>query len=130
MRDGLIFGYGLWAVASLGRAAYQYLVRQPENLMPTHISTFVGLLYLLIIVGLRQSGPHAWWITFSLLLIELVGVLVVGTIDVIWRPFPYASVWSNFGAGYLFMPLFMPIIGLWWMVKQRFSSQPPRTKEV
>jgi len=24
-------------------------------------------------------------------------------------------VWSNFGSGYLFIPLVLPIVGLWWL---------------
>lgn len=116
--DALAFFYGLWAVASLGRAIYQYGFRHPEHFTPTHISTFVGVLYLFIIVGLRRRSPHAWWGTLALLAVELAGVLIVGTIDVVWRPFPYASVWSMYGAGYFFMPLVMPFVGIWWILRK------------
>ena len=70
--DGLIFFYGLWAISALGRAVYQYGFRRPADATPTHISTFVGLLYLAIIVGLRRRSARAWWLTLALLGAELV----------------------------------------------------------
>ena len=121
--DILSFCYGLWAVAALSRAGYQYLFRRPLDLTPTHISLFVGLLYVLIIAGLRRHTPGAWWLTLALLLVELAGVLLIGTIDLLWRPFPYSSVWSAYGAGYLFMPLVLPIVGLLYLTR-------PATREV
>ncbi len=117
MPDLLAISYGLWAAAALGRAIYQYGFRHPPSFMPTHISAFVGLLYLLIIAGLRYHTPRAWSITLALLSIELAGVLIVGTIDLLWHPFPYATVWSGYGAGYLFMPLILPAAGLWWLLR-------------
>jgi hypothetical protein len=78
----------------------------------------VGVLYLFILFGLRRRGPRAWWATLVLLAVELGGVLVVGVIDLIWRPFPYATVWSGFGAGYLYIPLLLPFGGIWWMLQR------------
>jgi hypothetical protein len=110
--------YGLWAVAALSRAVYQYLFRHPESFVPTHISAFVGVLYLLILLGLRRRGPRVWWATLALLAVELGGVLIVGMVDLVWRPFPYATVWSGLGAGYLYIPLFLPVVGIWWMLQR------------
>lgn len=115
--DALGFVYGLWAIAALSRAIYQYLFRQPPDWTPTHISFFVGALYVLIILGLRRRSPRAWWATLILLGIELGGVLIVGTLDVVWSIFPYATVWSGYGIGYLFIPLILPIAGLIWLLR-------------
>ena len=115
--DALAFFYGLWACAALGRVLYQYLLRQPATLLPTHLSAAAGLLYLLIIAGLRRRSPRAWRLTLALLLAELGGVLVVGTLDVVWRLFPYATVWSQYGSGYLWMPLLLPLAGLAWLLR-------------
>lgn len=117
--DALRFVYGLWAVAALSRALYQYVFRHPPSFVPTHISALVGALYVAIIVGLGRRGRGWWWLTLALLLAELAGVLVVGTIDVIWHPFPYATVWSGYGAGYVFVPLVLPLAGLWWMLRRQ-----------
>ena len=43
-------------------------------------------------------------------------VLVVGTLSYVradW--FPDQTVWSHFGAGYGFVPLLLPFVGLWWL---------------
>jgi hypothetical protein len=43
-------------------------------------------------------------------------VLVVGAISMmVPSMFPDDTVWSNFGAGYLFIPLVMPVLGLIWL---------------
>jgi hypothetical protein len=118
--DVLAFFYGLWAFSALGRSSYEYLLKNPRpaNLVPAHLSTFVGLLYIFIIVGLRRRSPRAWWVTLALLSVELAGVLIVGTLDVVWRAFPYATVWSQYGRGYFFMPLLLPFVGLAYMLRQ------------
>lgn len=36
--------------------------------------------------------------------------------------FPDATVWSNFGRGYLYIPLVLPVLGLWWL----WSTRPAR----
>ena len=47
--------------------------------------------------------------------IELVGVLVVGAASyVVPEAFPDKTVWSHFGAGYGYVPLVLPVLGLWW----------------
>ena len=121
--DVLGFFYGLWAFSALGRSSWEYLFKQNvPTYVPAHLSTFVGALYIFIIVGLRKRTPRWWRITLALLTIELSGVLIVGTVDVIWRPFPYATVWSNYGAGYFFMPLLLPFVGLWWMLRKQTRS--------
>jgi len=31
--------------------------------------------------------------------------------------FPEASVWSDFGIGYGWVPLVLPLVGLWWILR-------------
>ena len=55
--------------------------------------------------------------------VELVGVLVVGTLSVVepsW--FPDDTVWSDFGSGYGWVPLVLPFLGLAWL----FRTTRPR----
>ena len=52
--------------------------------------------------------------------LDLVGVLTVGVVSLIVPDlFPSTSVWSTFGSGYLFIPLVLPIVGLWWLRRTR-----------
>ena len=32
---------------------------------------------------------------------------------------PYETVWSGFGRGYLYIPLVLPMAGLWWLWQNR-----------
>jgi hypothetical protein len=47
---------------------------------------------------------------------ELAGVLVVGALSLA-RPdlFPDDTVWSGFGAGYAYVPLVLPFLGIAWL---------------
>jgi hypothetical protein len=49
-------------------------------------------------------------------MVELVGVLGIGTLSLL-RPedFPDPTVWSDFGIGYGFVPVILPILGLLWI---------------
>jgi hypothetical protein len=117
--DVLRFFYGLWSFSALGRSSWEYLFKQNvRTYVPAHLSTFVGVLYILIIIGLGKRSRRWWWITLALLAVELAGVLIVGTVDLIWHPFPYATVWSNYGIGYFFMPLVLPFAGLAYLLRK------------
>ena len=53
--------------------------------------------------------------------IELVGVLVVGTLS-LTHPELFshdATVWSGYGYGYFWVPLVLPFVGIWWLVTHR-----------
>ena len=52
--------------------------------------------------------------------IELVGVLVVGALSyAVPDAFPDKTVWSHFGSGYGYVPLFLPMLGIWWLNRVR-----------
>ncbi|MFZ9858474.1 MAG: hypothetical protein ACO3F2_09125 [Roseiflexaceae bacterium] len=104
---GLALLYLFWAIALCSRAIWQYMSRNGD-LTPTHLSLFAGIIYLAIVVW-------AWYGQRQLLIIglviELIGVISISIIEYFW-PLPYASAWSGFGAGYVFMPIILPILGL------------------
>ncbi len=57
--------------------------------------------------------------------IELAGVLTVGLTSLLLpQDYPDATVWSDFGAGYGYVPLVLPVVGLWWLL--RGSRTPDR----
>ena len=54
--------------------------------------------------------------------IELVGVLSVGVLSLVDPDlFPDQTVWSDFGLGYVFIPLVLPILGMLWLYRRRPS---------
>jgi hypothetical protein len=70
--------------------------------------------YALFALARRGEG----WRRIALLTcsFELLGVLAVGTLSLFDREaFPDATVWSGYGRGYVFIPLVLPIIGLYWL---------------
>ena len=75
-----------------------------------------ALIYLVATIGLARGDRASVRLATIALTVELVGVLVVGTWSVA-RPeaFPEKTVWSHFGAGYGYVPLVLPLVGLWWI---------------
>jgi len=61
--------------------------------------------------------------------VELVGVLTVGILTIVDAgDFPDATVWSGFGQGYGYVPLVLPLVGLFWLWRTRpapHTSAPP-----
>ena len=55
--------------------------------------------------------------------IEFVGYLVISPIIPIGSWFPRATVWSGFGVGYALIPLILPIVGLWWLRRERLRGR-------
>lgn len=114
----LIAVYAVFAVSSTARASYQ-LIREFEQAPVAYIlSALAALVYILATVSLAKKGA-TWnriaWIAVSF---ELVGVVTVGILSLIQPDlFGHPSVWSKFGAGYGYVPLVLPILGLLWLRK-------------
>ena len=112
----LVLVYGVFALSAGAMATVQIATkfdRAPEAYL---LSAFAAVIYLVAAVGLARSGPRARRLATVAVLIELVGVLAVGTLSRL-RPaeFPDATVWSGFGEGYGYVPLVLPVLGLWWL---------------
>jgi hypothetical protein len=112
----LIAGYGLLGIAATSRSAVQIATRFDEAPLAYALSAVAAALYLVItgclLIG--TSRPRA--VVRALLGVELGGVLVVGALTVLDAgDFPDQTVWSYFGAGYLFIPLVLPVLGLLWL---------------
>jgi len=74
-------------------------------------------------VVVRDDGLGLW---FDWWFEELVGVLAVGAWSLADKAaFPDATVWSGFGSGYGYVPLVLPMIGLWWLLR---GSRTPSTR--
>jgi hypothetical protein len=112
----LIAVYAVFALAATARAGVQLATRFSEAPVAYLLSAFSGVVYILATVGLARTGPGARRLAWTAVLIELVGVLVIGSLSV-FDPvaFPRATVWSGYGAGYGWVPLVLPVLGLLWL---------------
>lgn len=108
--------YAVMAVGACSRSAVQIGTRFDEAPIAYTLSAVAAVVYVLATVGLARQGAGARRLATVACTIELIGVLVVGTFTVLVpQDFPDATVWSYYGRGYLFIPLVLPMVGLWWL---------------
>ena len=125
----LVAVYATFAVAAGSRAAVQLATRADEALVAYLLSAFAALVYLALAVLLARGGERSRRLAVVACLVELTGVLAVGTWSLV-QPgeFPDATVWSDYGQGYLFIPVVLPLVGLWWLRRVRHQGLEPRTR--
>ncbi|WP_327105715.1 hypothetical protein [Nonomuraea glycinis] len=113
----LVAVYGLFALAAGARATVQILTRFGEAPLAYTLSAFAALVYVLLTVALARGARR---VALAALGIELAGVLVIGTVSLLVpAAFPDDTVWSGFGSGYLYIPLVLPLVGLYWLLRRR-----------
>lgn len=109
----LVLVYAVFALSAGARAAVQIATKFSEAREAYLLSAFAAVVYLVAAVGLARSGRR---LATTAVLIELVGVLAVGTLSLVTpEDFPDATVWSDYGQGYGYVPLVLPLLGLWWL---------------
>ena len=115
--------YALLTLAALGRSSFQLLTKFDEAPVAYSLSGLAAVVYVVATVSLALGfRPRFARLALLSLSFELTGVVVVGLVSVLVPSlFPDATVWSQFGLGYLLIPLFLPIVGLWWLGKKRVS---------
>ena len=115
----LAFAYGFLAFSAGGRSVYQLIVRFDEAPLAISLSVVAALVYLVAAFCMRSRGARIWRIAVAACSFELVGVLSVGTASVLSSDlFLRASVWSQYGSGYGFVPLVLPLLGLGWLLRR------------
>lgn len=119
----LVFLYGLLALAATGRSVLQileYFERAPVAYL---LSALAAVIYIVATVALARGGRTSFRVALAACSVELVGVLTVGLASyLIPSAFPDKTVWSHFGQGYGYVPLVLPIVGLWWIRHTRAAS--------
>jgi len=119
----LIAVYGIFALSATARAGYQILTKFSEAPLAYVLSAFAAVVYIVATVSLAKAGTTWFKVSVAAVLVELVGVLVVGTLSILDSvQFPHETVWSLFGRGYGFIPLLLPILGLVWLYRRRPSK--------
>ena len=116
----LIAVYAVFAISATARAGYQILTKFSEAPLAYSLSAFAAVVYVVATVSLAKAGRTWFKVSVAAVLVELVGVLVVGALSVFDSVnFPHETVWSLFGRGYAFIPLLLPILGLIWLYRRR-----------
>jgi hypothetical protein len=107
----LVFVYGVFALAATARALVQLATQASTAPVAYSLSLFSGLVYIVATWALATDRRRVAMVTIG---VELTGVLVIGTLS---HPddLDHASVWSDYGNGYGFVPLVLPFLGLWWL---------------
>ena len=112
----LVFVYGVFALAATGRSTFQLATKASEAPVPYALSAVAAVIYIVATFALATNRRRLALVTVG---IELVGVLTVGLTSALEpQDFQDSTVWSDFGAGYGFVPLVLPFVGLWWLWRQ------------
>ncbi|GAA2722704.1 hypothetical protein [Cellulomonas aerilata] len=120
----LVAVYAVFALSATARAGVQLLRDWHEAPLAYALSAVAAAVYVVATVALARGHRR---LAIAAVGIELVGVLVVGTLSVVDRQaFPEATVWSGFGSGYGYVPLVLPLLGLTWLWRLR-RTRPARS---
>ena len=119
----LVAVYGLLALAATGRSILQIVEYFDKAPVPFLLSALAAVIYLVVTIGLARGDRTSVRLATVALSVELLGVLVVGAWSVADpAAFPEKTVWSHFGQGYGYVPLVLPIVGLWWIHRTARAS--------
>lgn len=121
---GLVAVYAIFAIAATARAVYQIVAKFNDAPVAYSLSAVAAAVYLLITVALARSGAVWARIARIAIVFELAGVATVGTLSYTHAQwFAHPSVWSGFGQGYLYIPVLLPIWGLFWLSRQQKGAK-------
>ena len=120
----LVALYGVFALAAGARATVQLATRFEDAPLAYLLSALAAVVYVVATVGLVRGGRAGRRTALGAITVELVGVLVVGTLSLADpAAFPDETVWSAYGRGYFFVPLVLPVLGLLLLRPGRRRSQ-------
>jgi len=120
----LIAVYAIMALGATARSLFQIATKFDDAPFAYLLSALAGLVYVVATVALVRSSRLWYRIAVVAIAFELVGVLSVGILSLVDAAlFPADTVWSSFGAGYLYVPLVLPVLGLFWLYRVRTSEE-------
>lgn len=125
----LVAVYAVFALAASARSIFQLATKADEAPVAYSLSALAGVVYIVATLALANDRRR---LATAAIGFELVGVLAVGVLSLVdGSLFPDQTVWSDFGAGYVFIPLVLPFVGLWWLRNTQSSvrgqAKAPRT---
>ena len=119
----LVAVYAVFAVSASARAGVQIATDLDEAPVAYLLSALAAAVYVVATIALARRGSRARTVATAAIAVELAGVVAVGAWSAL-QPvtFPEATVWSEFGRGYGYVPLVLPVVGLWWLARTRRSG--------
>jgi hypothetical protein len=118
-RIALIVAYAVLALAALGRSSYQISTKFADAPLAYSASALSAALYAVIAFALWKGLRKLALIGSC---IELAGVLIVGTLGYVESSWwPDETVWTGYGSAYGWVPLALPMLALWALLRSRGS---------
>ncbi|MFI6684468.1 hypothetical protein [Streptomyces sp. NPDC050485] len=116
----LVWFYGVFTVAAASRSIVQMIMDFGKAPLAYVLSAIAACVYGFITYSLVRGGEKARRAALVCCAAELLFVLTVGT----WTladasAFPDATVWSDYGMGYVFIPVILPVLGMLWLRKAK-----------
>lgn len=112
----LVAIYGVLALAATGRSIMQIALYFSRAPLAYVLSALAAVIYIVATVALARGSRTSARVAWAAIAVELVGVLVIGALSyAVPSAFPDKTVWSHFGSGYGYVPLVLPVLGLWWL---------------
>jgi len=123
-RTLLVSLYVILSLAALGRSGYQIATKFDEAPVAYSLSAVAAIVYVIATIAIiRANTTGGARLATIALIFEALGVVGVGLLSIIDPElFPSDTVWSHFGQGYLFIPLVLPFVGLWWLRRGKVSA--------
>ncbi len=119
-RISLILAYAVLALAAIGRSTYQIATKFGDAPLAYSVSALSAVLYLLIAIALWKGKERLALIGTS---VELAGVIIVGTLGYVESSWwPDETVWTGYGSAYGWVPLVLPVLALWALLRSRRST--------
>jgi hypothetical protein len=119
----LVWFYGVMVVGAVSRSAYQIATEFDRAPLSYTLSAVAGVVYGFITYSLVRGGERARRAAQACCAAELAGVLIVGTWTLIEpSAFHDATVWSDYGMGYVFIPVLLPLSALYWLRRSRAAA--------
>lgn len=117
----LVILYAIMALGASGRSFVQIAEKFNEAPLAYALSAASAIVYILATLALIFAGRSGWYIVAWIAIVfELVGVLVIGTLSIVMPDlFAHDTVWSYYGRGYVWIPLVLPVLGLWWLTTHK-----------
>lgn len=113
----LVAVYAVFALAASARSIFQLLTKADHAPVAYALSAVAGVVYVVATYALATDRRQLATATIGF---ELLGVLTVGVLSLVDESlFPDQTVWSDFGSGYGYVPLVLPFVGLWWLLRTR-----------